>query len=112
MFGQPTIAQLLLQDGADVHASTGLMGCSPGHGPTALHIALDTGTFYDTRDNLGPGMLRVAEILVENGAKAEGVADHITLDDVPRFEGFEGLWEKLRMGITGNGTSFTYTPVD
>jgi Ankyrin repeats (3 copies) len=107
MLGQPTIAELLLQHGADVQAHTGLENC---HGPTALHIALDTGTFYSPRDNMGLEMLKVVEILVENGAKVEGVADHITLNDVLKFEGFEGLWEKLRRGITGNGVGFMYTP--
>lgn len=112
MFGQPTIVELLLQYGADLHANTGSKTRWPGHGPTALHIALDTGVFYGTRDNLAPEMLKVAEMLVENGAEVEGVADHITLDDVLMFEGYEGLWEKLRKGITGNGTEFMYTPVD
>jgi ankyrin repeat protein len=107
MLGQPTIAELLLQHGANVQAHTGLENC---HGPTALHIALDTGTFYSPRDNMGLEMLKVVEILVENGAKVEGVADHITLDDVLKFEGFEGLWEKLRRGITGNGVGFMYAP--
>jgi ankyrin repeat protein len=111
MFGQPTIVELLLQYGADVHADTDVVNCRPGHGPTALHIALDTGTFYGTRDNLCPEMLRVAEILVENGAAVEGVADHITLNEVPRFEGFEGLWEKLRKGITRNEAEFMSAPV-
>jgi ankyrin repeat protein len=49
MSGQHTIAGLLLEYGADVHADTGCLNGSeqgfPGHGPTALHIALDTGTF-------------------------------------------------------------------
>jgi ankyrin repeat protein len=110
MFGQPTIAELLLQHGTDVQAHTGLENCSPGHGPTALHIALDTGTFYGPRDNLGPKMLKVAEILVESGAEVKGVADHITLDEVLKFEGFEELWEKLRRGITENGVGFMHTP--
>jgi ankyrin repeat protein len=113
MLGQSAIAELLLQHGADIHADTGSHShYMQGHGPTALQITLDTGAFYGARDNLGPEMLRTAEILVESGAKVEGVADHITLNDVPRFERFEGLWEKLRRGITGNGQSFTYTPVN
>ena len=107
MHGQLTIVELLLQHGADVHAVTDLNCYRPGHGPTALHIALDTGTFYGTRDSLSQDMLRIAEILVDNGAEVSGVADHITLEDVPKFEGFEGLWEKLRRGITGNGKEFT-----
>jgi ankyrin repeat protein len=81
MFSQPTIAELLLQHRADVHADTGLDHFR-GHGPTALQITLDTGKFYGERDNLGPAMLKVAEILVEYGANVEGVADHIDLDDV------------------------------
>jgi ankyrin repeat protein len=103
MFGQPTIAELLLQHGADVQADSDLDNCSRGLGPTALHIALNTDTLYGSQNKLGPEMLKVAEILVKSGAKVEGIADHITLNDVLKFEGFEGLWEILRRGITGKG---------
>ena len=107
MFGDPTIASLLLAHGADVHATTGQGGgYRSGHGPTALHIALDTGFFYGNRQSLGKGMLEVAQMLVEHGASVVDVADHLDLNDVPKFKGFEDLWEKLRAGIRSEGKTF------
>ena len=119
MIGDPAIASLLLAHGADVKAGTGaitsylpghgpaITSYLPGHGPTALHIALDTGRFYGTRQNLGRDMLAVAEILVEEGAEVENAAEHLCLRDVCSFDGFEGLWEKLRAGIgMGRGQHF------
>ena len=107
MFGDPTIASLLLARGADVHATTGQGGgYRSGHGPTALHIALDTGKFYGDRQNLGKGMLEVAQMLVEHGASVVDVAEHLDLDDVCSFRGFEDLWEKLRAGIRSKGRTF------
>jgi len=97
MLGEPAIASLPISHGADLHASTGWS--SPGHGPTALHIALDTGKFYGDRINLGKAMLELAQILVEHGASVENVASHLGLKDVCKFEGFEELWERLRVGI-------------
>ncbi|KAF7352041.1 putative Ankyrin repeat-containing protein [Mycena venus] len=106
MVGDVRIVAELLERGADVQASTRSDSLrSPGHGPTALHIALDTGIFHRGRkgDALDRGRLEIAAILVENGAKVRGVADHLYLDDVLRFEGFEDLWNKLRAGVTDNG---------
>ncbi|KAJ7829776.1 ankyrin repeat-containing domain protein [Mycena olivaceomarginata] len=106
MAGDVRVVAELLELGADVQASTGSdpLRC-PGHGPTALHIALDTGYFHGGRkgDALDRERLEIAVILVEKGAKVRGVADHINLDDVLRFEGFEDLWNKLRAGVTENG---------
>jgi ankyrin repeat protein len=105
LLGQPAIAELLLRHGADFHADAGsrdslwaALNC------TALQMALYV-PIYWSRNDLGAGMLRAAEMLVENQAEVEGVANHINLHDVLRFEGFAGLWEKLRRGITGTGYS-------
>ena len=107
MFGEPNIASLLLAHGADVHATTGTGGeYRSGHGPTALHIALDTGKFYGDRQSLGKGMLEVAQMLVEHGASVVDVAEHLNLGHVRKFKGFEELWEKLRAGIRSEGETF------
>ncbi|KAJ7195911.1 ankyrin repeat-containing domain protein [Mycena pura] len=105
MTGDVRIVTELLMRGADVHASTGSDPLEyPGHGPTALHIALDTGYFHDRNgDALDRGRLEITEMLVERGAEVRGVVDQIDLDDVLRFEGFEELWNKLRAGVTDNG---------
>ncbi|KAF8217396.1 ankyrin repeat-containing domain protein [Mycena galopus ATCC 62051] len=106
MAGDVRVVTELLDRGADVQASTGSDPLErPGHGPTALHIALDTGYFHGGRkgNELDSDRLEIASRLVENGAKVQGVVDHINLDDVLRFEGFEDLWNKLRAGVTDNG---------
>jgi hypothetical protein len=102
MTGDARIAAELLALGADVCGSTGTDGhCFQGHGPTALHIALDTATFYDRKgDVLDRGRLEIATILVNHGADVHGVASHLGLDHVIIFEGFEDLWNKLRVGVT------------
>lgn len=74
-----------------------------GYGPSALHIALDTE--YDLQNNLaGEAELKVARILMK---MVKGVADHFVLKHVLKFEGFEGLREKLRR-ITTNGQVHVY----
>ncbi|KAJ6524309.1 ankyrin repeat-containing domain protein [Mycena capillaripes] len=107
MTGDVRVVAELLERGADVQASTGSDPLRyPGHGPTALHIALDTGYFHGGRklgDALDRGRLEIAAMLVQNGANVRGVVDHINLDDVLRFEGFEDLWNKLRADVTDNG---------
>ncbi|KAJ7111396.1 ankyrin repeat-containing domain protein [Mycena epipterygia] len=105
MRGDVRVVAELLGRGADVHASTGSDPLQyPGHGPTALHIALDTGYFSGRQsDKLNRGRLEIAAILVESGAEVQGVADRIIFDDVLQFEGFEELWNKLRAGVTDNG---------
>lgn len=108
MIGSPAIVSLLLSHGADVHASTGsCMDFYPGHGPTALHIALDTGRFYGERPNLSKRMLEVARMLVEHGADVRDVAARMDWKHVCRFEGVEELWERLRAGIFSEGKKFT-----
>ncbi|KAF2197628.1 ankyrin [Delitschia confertaspora ATCC 74209] len=74
---------------------------SPGAGPTALHIALDRGTFYGNRTSspLSPIRLEIAELLIERGAAVQGVIPYFTLEHVVKFQGFEHLWDKLRAGI-------------
>ncbi|KAJ7616947.1 ankyrin repeat-containing domain protein [Mycena polygramma] len=103
MVGDAHTARELLQRGADVHASTG-SNYFPGHGPTPLHIALDVGLFYcRTGDALDQGRLEIAAMLVDSGADVQGVVERLQVDDVLRFEGFEDLWNKLRMGVTKDG---------
>ncbi|KAJ7111454.1 ankyrin repeat-containing domain protein [Mycena epipterygia] len=102
MMGDIRIVTELLEREADVHASTGCNLVSyPGHGPTALHLALDTGVFYSRHgEALDRGRLEIASMLVERGAEVRGVVNRINLrlDDVLLFEGFEDLWNKLRAG--------------
>ncbi|KAJ7673521.1 ankyrin repeat-containing domain protein [Mycena rosella] len=110
MTGDARIIAELLARGADVRASTGydingnrFPGC-PGHGPTALHIVLDTATFYGRRGTpLSRERLEIATMLVERGADVQGVVNHLRLSEVLRFEGFEGLWNKLRVGVSDKG---------
>ncbi|KAJ7078564.1 ankyrin repeat-containing domain protein [Mycena belliarum] len=100
MTGNARIVAELLARGADVHASTG-RDQYPGHGPTALHITLDTGTFYgQAGHSLDRGRLEIAKMLVERGAEVRGVVDHLRPDHVLRFEGFEDVWDKLRLGVS------------
>lgn len=73
----------------------------PGAGPTALHMALDTGVFnWRTGSILDKGRLESAVLLVDHGAKVDGVADHLCLQDLTKFRNFPTLWNKLRLGIT------------
>ncbi len=101
MVGAPALVSLLLKHGADPNADTGVEHHSfyRGHGPSALDIALDTGTFYGERENLGEAMLSVAELVVEHGAEVDGKATHLDSSQVCRFQGFSALWDKLREGI-------------
>ncbi|KAJ7439220.1 ankyrin repeat-containing domain protein [Mycena latifolia] len=108
MTGDARIVAELLARGADVRASTGSDGFFLGHGPTALHIALDTGTFYcRTGDALDHGRLEIAAMLVERGAEVQGVVDRLGLDDVLSFEGFADLWDKLRAGVSDKGRTLS-----
>ncbi|KAJ7111448.1 ankyrin repeat-containing domain protein [Mycena epipterygia] len=102
MMGDVRIMKELLERGADVHASTGSdKDFWPGHGPTALHIALDVGLFYGQKgDALDRGRLEIAVMLIKRGARMRGVVDRLMLGDVLLFEGFEDLWNQLRAGIT------------
>jgi ankyrin repeat protein len=107
MTGDARIVAELLKLGADVRASTGSeRHCFLGHGPTALHIALDKGQFYGRKGEvLDRGRLEIATMLVDHGADVNGVASSLTLEDVLLFEGREYLWNKLRVGVTEEGLS-------
>ncbi|KAJ7033224.1 ankyrin repeat-containing domain protein [Mycena alexandri] len=102
MTGDARIVGELLARGSDARASTGSdPHCFPGHGPTALHIALDKGYFHGMEHvPLNRERLEIATMLVECGADVRGVASRVTLDDVMLFEGREDLWNKLRAGVT------------
>ena len=107
--GAPALVSLLLKHGADPNADTGIEHTSynSGAGPSALNIALYTGTFYGERENLGEAMLSIAKMLVEHGAEVDGKAAHLKLNQLCRFEGFESLWETLKKGIgKGEGEWF------
>jgi ankyrin repeat protein len=111
MFGRREIVKKLLHYGADVNANTGCREkCDwywSGHGPSALHIALDTGTHYDRVGKpLDCDRLCIAQMLVDREANVNTVTGSLELDDIVRFEGFEELWEKLSRNI-GEGEGVT-----
>jgi hypothetical protein len=95
------ITAMLLDAGADVEASTGTTGPWPLHGPRALHIALGTGVSYgiDAKP-LDHSRLRIARMLIERGASVETVADHLQLSDLVKFEGYEDVWDHVRLGLS------------
>jgi hypothetical protein len=102
MCGHVAIVRFLLEHGADVQTSTGRSAKDyPGHGPTALHVVLDTRTFYYLPgEPLDEGRLEIAQMLVDRGAGVNGVADMFSMRDVLKFKKFPGLWDVLRAGIT------------
>ncbi len=104
LVGDEEATTMLLERGADVNASTGVdRTFARLHGPRPLHIALGTGAGYGLPPNLCDSRLRIAEILVEKGAKVTGVGDHLTPGDLIHFKGHEQLWETVRNGLTGSG---------
>jgi ankyrin repeat protein len=111
MRGHATVVEILLANHADVNARTWVeidddpvTYISPGHGPTALHIALDTGTFYHRGGfALDDDRLNIANMLVEYGADVASAADHLEIDNILRFEKHQPLWDKLRLGISAKG---------
>jgi hypothetical protein len=97
------IVSMLLDRGADLDAGTGCnsKGYWPLHGPRALHIALGTGTSYGIDAAcLGHARLNIARMLVERGACVKTVADHLRMHDLKWFQGYEDVWEAVRVGIT------------
>lgn len=98
MMGHKEIAAILLDNSADVRASAGsdISAAYPLHGPKALHIALGTGTSYGLPiPNLGDCRLSIARMLIERGACVDTVADHLTLDDLDKFKGYEDVWTNI-----------------
>lgn len=104
LMGNEEIARMLLDHGADVEASARTdyeSEFSSLHGPKALRIALGTGTTYGINTpNLGGARLRIARMLLEKGASVEGVANHLRAPDLPNFEGFEDVWDRVRQGLS------------
>jgi ankyrin repeat protein len=95
--GRVGVVRLLLSHGVDPNATTR----TEEKWHTALHIVLNT-EYYSrgTLEKLGKDYLEIAQVLVEAGADVSGVANHLRLEDVAKFIGFEDLWGKLTAGIT------------
>ena len=99
LLGQLEITRCLLRHGANVDAPT---DCGsdlhfPLYGPTALRIAVGTGSSYGLPSNLGRERLQIARVLIEHGASPHKVADHLTWEAVhARFEGFEDVWKYVK----------------
>ncbi|OQE43227.1 hypothetical protein PENCOP_c003G01261 [Penicillium coprophilum] len=103
MEGNVDMVEILLKNGADVGANTGCFKSLDGsiRGPTALHIALNPQVWYlededDCREDRSEVFLKIARMLIEKGASVEGVLDQLQVNDIPKFEGFEDVWDKIR----------------
>ncbi|KAL4816194.1 ankyrin repeat-containing domain protein [Aspergillus spinulosporus] len=99
MAGNSDIVKLLLSKGVDAHAQTkhGEERCSSGHGPTALHLALDTGEFYCRRGlTLDANRLQIAQWMVDRGLKVQRVVSKWGLREILKFKDFPDLWDALR----------------
>ncbi|KAJ6587462.1 ankyrin repeat-containing domain protein [Mycena vulgaris] len=102
MTGDAHIVAELLARGVDVHARTYYTLFQ--RDVTALHIVLDTGTFYGRKGTaLDRGRLEIAAMLIEHGAEVQGAVDLLYLKDVLLFEDFEDVWDRLRAGVTDRG---------
>ncbi|KAL2816986.1 ankyrin repeat-containing domain protein [Aspergillus granulosus] len=102
MAGNADLVKILLDKGVDTSAST---YCgqeyfdTPSQGPTALHLALDTGTFYARKGlALDENRLTIAQWLVERGEMVQGVISKFKMRDVLKFKEFPDLWHALREG--------------
>ncbi|KAJ5941933.1 hypothetical protein N7516_002101 [Penicillium verrucosum] len=105
LVGNIDIIELLLKHGADVSANAGFFKRRDGRicGPTALHIALDPRAWYtgneedwESYEDHHEDYLNIARMLIQNGAPVEGVLDQLRVKDIPSFEGFEDVWDKIR----------------
>lgn len=109
MSGRADIVKLLLENGVDIHACTGVDVNSyhcPGHGPTTLHLALDTNVFYGRRGQaLDSARLQIAQWLVERGAMVRGVIRAYSLKDILNFRDFSDLWDALVAGDRDEATT-------
>ncbi|KAJ5448697.1 hypothetical protein N7445_003518 [Penicillium cf. griseofulvum] len=99
MEGDVDMVELLLKHGADVCANTGCFKSPDGNirGPTALHIALYPQIWHlEDQEDRHEEYLKIARMLIEKGAPVEGVLDQLQVNDIPKFEGFEDVWDKIR----------------
>ncbi|KAJ5374599.1 hypothetical protein N7517_006605 [Penicillium concentricum] len=100
--GNVEMVELLLKHGADVGANTRCFKSLDGsiRGPTALHIALDPRAWHledlEDEEDRHENYLKIARMLIEKGASVEGVLDQLHVNDVPKFEGYEDVWDKIR----------------
>lgn len=100
------IVRILLDLDVDVHASAKtdkivFPYCSPGHGPTALHLVLDTDIHYGRQGRvLSEDRLSIAQLLVNAGAMVRGIVSQMNLEQRARFHEFPDLWEALVAGDT------------
>lgn len=98
MGGHVDIVKLLLENNVDVHASTPV-NCCPGHGPTALHLVLDTGEFYGYQgQRLSAARLEIVQMLVDRGAMVQGIIANFCLEKILKFTNFPRLWDALVAG--------------
>ncbi|KAL3433218.1 ankyrin repeat-containing domain protein [Aspergillus tetrazonus] len=99
MAGNSDIVKMLLDKGVDAHAQTkhGEERCNSGHGPTALHLALDTGDFYCRRGlPLDANRLQIAQWMVDRGLMVRGIVSKWGLREILKFRDFPDLWDALR----------------
>ncbi|KAJ5823599.1 hypothetical protein N7447_005939 [Penicillium robsamsonii] len=99
MEGNVDMVELLLKHGADVAANTGCFKSLDGsiRGPTAIHIALSPQRWHlEDEEDRHDDYLKIARLLIEKGATVDGVLDQLRVNDIPKFEGYEDVWDKIR----------------